>query len=113
MIVRKDLSTSQQAVQACHGAIEIARSLAPEEEHPHVVLLSVRSEEQLFNALNRLQAEGIDVKTFVEPDIGNQLTAIAAGPVFGETRRHFKRYQLLGCGNTPFPTEESTLEVIV
>ena len=96
------MSPSQIAVQAIHAAIEVARSLAPEEEHPHVVLLSVRSEEQLFNALKRLQAEGIDVKTFVEPDIGEQLTSIAAGPIFGEARRHFKRYQLL----QPEPVKE-------
>jgi hypothetical protein len=95
-LVRKDLSPSQIAVQAIHAAIEVARStLSPDDEHPHVVLCGVNSEQQLFNAMNRLQGLGIEIKPFYEADLGDQLTAIAAGPIYGEDRRHFRRYQLL------------------
>ena len=96
VLVRKDLSPSQIAVQAIHAAIELARShLSPDEEHPHLVLCGVKSELQLFNALQRLQKAGIPHKPFFEADRDDELTAVAAGPVSGEDRQHFRRYNLL------------------
>jgi len=96
VLVRKDLPPSQIAVQAIHAAIELARSsLSSAEEHPHVVLCGLNSELQLFNALQKLQKAGIPHKPFFEADRDDELTAVAAGPVSGEDRRHFRRYHLL------------------
>jgi hypothetical protein len=93
--VRKDLSPAQICVQAAHAAIEVARTLSPEVEHPHLVLLGVNSEVQLLNAWNKLEATGIGCKPFFESDMGDQLTAIASGPIYGKDRDHFRRFNLL------------------
>lgn len=83
-------------MQAAHAAIESARHfISPDLEHPSVVILGVKDEKCLQKALDRLQKTEIRYRAFREPDIGNQLTAIASEPVSGEARRHFRQYQLL------------------
>lgn len=96
VLVRKDLSPSQQAVQAAHAAIEATRHfLTPDAEHPHLVLCGIASEVQLSNALARAQACGICCKPFFESDLDGQLTAFATEPLSGIARNHFRRYNLL------------------
>jgi hypothetical protein len=100
--VRKDLSYPQQAVQACHACID-ARDFYPADlETPNLVLLGVNDEKKLVNTLRRIEKLGIRCKAFVEPDIGNQLTAIATEPVSGDSRHHFKQYQLFNCKMQPW-----------
>lgn len=94
--VRRDLSRAQQAVQACHACIEVARSLIPPcDEHPYLVLIGVKSEPSLRTVLYRLDRLGIACQPFHDSDLENALTAIATEPVRGEQRRHFRRYQCL------------------
>jgi len=95
VLVRKDLSTPQQAVQACHAAIEAAISFGRLPDHPSVIICGIDTEAKLDNALRRLTTLGIKCHAFREPDIGNQLTAIASEPIYGEQRRIFRQYQLL------------------
>lgn len=94
--VRRDLSLPQQAVQACHACIEMARTLLPScDEHPHLVLCGIKSEPSLWTVLNRLERLGIAYRPFRDSDLGDQLTAIATEPVRGDQRHHFRRYQCL------------------
>lgn len=85
VITRRDLSPGQQAVQSCHASIEF------QYEHPqiaknwnknsnHLVFLSVENEYELQKLLTKIQIRDIKYSTFFEPDIGNQLTAIAIEP---------------------------------
>lgn len=74
----------------------MARSLIPPcDEHPHLVLCGIKSEQSLWTVLRRLESLGIAYKPFRDSDLDDQLTAIATGPVRGEQRRHFRRYQCL------------------
>lgn len=41
-----------------------------------------------------LKDVGINYVEFIEPDIGDQLTAIASDVVYGEQRKIFKKFQL-------------------
>ena len=94
VFVRRDLSLPQQAVQASHAAIESTKRWPYVGQHPHLVLLGVKSEIQLKNALDRVESEGILAVSFVEDD--GQVTAFATRPVISdEERQLFKRYQLL------------------
>ena len=94
--VRRDLSPSEQAVQACHACIEAARSLlSPCDEHPHLVLCGVRSEARLWGVLKRLEGLGIPCRPFRDSDLEGRLTAVATGPVRGSLRRRFRRYRCL------------------
>lgn len=96
VLVRRDLSRPQQTVQACHAAIEAARTfLQPFHEHPFLVICGIRDGPDLCRQLLRLQEAGIRCRAFHEPDIGNQLTAIATEPVCGPQRKRFRRFQLL------------------
>jgi hypothetical protein len=72
-------------IQAAHAAIEF------QHEHPEIakewntnskylVFLSVENEEELKHWLEKIQIRELKYTTFIEPDIGNQLTAIALEP---------------------------------
>jgi len=43
----------------------------------YLICLSVEDENQLNNLSEKVQAHGIPMSYFLEPDIGNELTAIA------------------------------------
>lgn len=85
VITRRDLAPGYQAVQAAHAAIEF------QHEHPQIskewntyskylIFLSVENENELKFLLQKAQIRNIVYSTFNEPDIGNQLTAIALEP---------------------------------
>ena len=96
VVIRRDLSFAQQAVQAAHAVIEATRQyIKPDDTHPHLVILTVADEERLNRVVYRLQDNSIPFQTFIEPDIGDQLTAIATAPVCGDNRRLFRKYALL------------------
>lgn len=93
VIVRNDLSGPQKAVQSAHAAIESGRRYLKEgEEHPSVIILIVKNERKLIELQDKIPYDHV---VFREPDIGNQVTAIATKPLVGEEREFFKRYQLL------------------
>jgi hypothetical protein len=95
VFVRRDLPPSQAAVQACHACIE-ARHLFPAgPNHANLVVLGIRDEAKLIDALRRIHALGIRLQAFFEPDLGGQLTAFATEPIPGDSRHPFRRYPLL------------------
>lgn len=94
VFVRRDLSPSQQAVQASHAAIESTKNWPYVGDHPHLVVLGVKSEESLKNALDKVQSNGILTAPFYEDN--GELTAFATRPVVKDDERNvFRRYQLL------------------
>lgn len=60
------------------------------------MLIAIPDELQLFRCLERLMRLQIPHCAFREPDRDNELTAIAAGPIVGDARKHFRRYRCLG-----------------
>lgn len=85
MITRQDISSGYQAVQSIHAAIQFNF------EHPEVSqewfktsnylgLLSVADETALKLLADEAQQHGIRYSIFKEPDIGDQITAIALEP---------------------------------
>ena len=96
VIVRNDLSVPQKAVQSCHACIEVAREyIGKEDGHPSVIICVIRDENKLKRLIEKMDNESIVFKEFREPDIGNELTAIATSPLYGDQRKFFSRYQLL------------------
>lgn len=96
VFVRKDLSAAQICVQSSHACIEASRAfLAGADEHPSVIIFGIKSEPKLKDIAARLQEAGVRHRVFVEPDIGDQWTAIACEPVAGERRSIFSKYTLL------------------
>jgi len=90
------LGPAQGAVQSCHAAIEASREfIDPSMDHPHLVLLEVRNESRLQKLHHELKTEDIPHVQFIEPDLGDSLTAIAVKPTNNpEIRKYFSRFQL-------------------
>ena len=85
LITRRDISPGYQAVQSCHAMRQFT------EEHPEVdkewftrsnylCLLSVGNEAELYSLICKAKDKDIRVSVFREPDIDNQITAIALEP---------------------------------
>lgn len=83
-------------VQAAHAAIEAAHFLIPkDEEHPHLVVCGVKTEQELLAVQNRLSGLGINLKVFREPDRGGEATAICTEPIAEDQKKLLRRYQCL------------------
>ena len=96
VLIRNDLSNAQRAVQACHAAIESSRKyLKDTDEHPSVILCSVKNESKILKYSDEFSKQGIDHVVFREPDIGNAATALASRPLVGKDRKAFAKFQLL------------------
>lgn len=94
-MVRSDLPSKHQTVQACHAAIAATHSLGSP-MNPHLVVCTVADEGSLNDLFNRLKEQGVPCCANYEPDfVGNQLTAIATGALQGEQRRPLRRLRLL------------------
>jgi prephenate dehydratase len=101
VLVRNDLSDAQKAVQSAHAAVESSRQwLKNHDDHPSIILCSVKSEAKLMTCAEKLKDEGVEFVIFREPDIGYQATAIASKPLIGEARKAFSRFQLLHANKT-------------
>jgi hypothetical protein len=94
ILVRSDLSVAQQAVQACHAALEAGFLFERPEDHPHLVLLQVKDESMLLAEQARLEAEGIPHAMFFEPDNATGYSALATAPLSRESGRGFRRLAL-------------------
>jgi len=96
------LPPPQWAVQACHAAIEAARHslIPPTDDHPHLVLCGIHSELALAGVVARLSRLAIAHRTFCEPDLGGQLTAVCTQPLRGRQRLPLRRYGCLALPNT-------------
>jgi peptidyl-tRNA hydrolase len=79
VLVRKDLSKSQQAVQAGHAVAEwlLHSPDSSDWKNGTLVYLSVENEEDLEYMVQKLVKKGENVTAFREPDIGDRMTALA------------------------------------
>lgn len=78
ILVRKDLSKSQQAVQGGHAVAEyLLRGPSTAWPNGTLVYLGVRNEDDLKFWGTQITEQGYNIVPFREPDIGNEITAIA------------------------------------
>ena len=100
VLVRRDLSASQSAIQAIHASIEATRHslITAEEVHPHVVLCGVKNIQKLIGYSQKLNQAGIRYRAFFEPDLNDEMTALATEPISDEHRQLFNNAQCLKLG---------------
>lgn len=92
VIVRKDLTTSQQAVQAGHALAEYLLHGPFSRWHNNTLIyLGVKGLHQLENIKRKFEIEDIPYEVFREPDLNNEITAIATD----QENKHTKRLNLL------------------
>lgn len=77
VLVRSNLSKSQQAVQAGHCVAQHLIDNQTEWTNGTLVYLKVPSEKVLINYYNYLFDNGYECSCFREPDIGNELTSVS------------------------------------
>jgi peptidyl-tRNA hydrolase len=85
VISRRDLRPGQQAVQAMHAAIDFCFQHTEEarewqSQSNYLAVLSVADEPALFNLIEKLEKRGIRYTAFREPDLNNEVTAVAVEP---------------------------------
>lgn len=84
VIVRKDLSTSQRAVQAGHAVAEYLCN-NPLWKNETLIYLGIKSLDKLTNLIRKLEFNNINYTEWREPDLNNEITAIAShceNPIF-------------------------------
>ena len=87
VIVRKDLSVSQRAVQAGHVVAQFCLyGPFSRWNNGTLIYLGIKNLEHLKELMNQLNNNNINYTEFREPDIGNQITAIA-------TDQHYKLFE--------------------
>jgi hypothetical protein len=91
LVTRKDLIPGYQSVQPAHALAEFAVKYPStfkrwQTFHKNLVILSVRNEKELQSLLETAEQKRIRCASFIEPDIGNEMTAIALEPC-DETHR--------------------------
>lgn len=90
IVVRQDLPPAQRMVQACHAVAEFS-ALYPEvsdwwfHRSNHIAVLGARDYAHLRDVARAAIEKRLHIAFVNEPDIGNQLTAIALTP--GEASR--------------------------
>ena len=78
VIVRRDLSHSQRAVQGGHALAQyLLDNPQVDWDNGTLIFLGVKNEIQLHNWYYKLLDQDIKCSQFYEPDIGNEMTAIA------------------------------------
>jgi hypothetical protein len=92
VIVRKDLSNSQMAVQASHA---VAEAMKYDNSHGSIILLGVETEEELLESYGYLKECGVKVFEFREPFYDNSLTAICTESLTNDRRHFLKEFRLL------------------
>lgn len=91
-IIRKDRDMKHPSYQACQGGHAVAQYFLDHGRHDEwnngtMVYLGASNESHLLKIKEELERDGIKHSTFVEPDIGNQHTALACidtGERFGK-----------------------------
>lgn len=99
IVTRCDLTPGQRAVQSAHAGIAFTF------EHPDVskrwhyksnnlVLLELVNEKELIELIEKCENQSIRYTVFREPDINNEITAVALEPS-DKTRKLTNKFKLL------------------
>lgn len=91
VIVRNDLTTGQKAVQAGHALAEWMLEDSESWKNTTLVYLAVKDKDHLEMLVCDLQWSDVKYVQFNEPDINNEITAIAS---YGMNKA-FKKLRLL------------------
>lgn len=85
VVTRRDISPGYQAVQSIHAGIQFQHEFPKiakqwHNESNYLAMLSTEDESSLIYIIEKCHERGLSVSVFREPDIGNQITAIAIEP---------------------------------
>ena len=97
-VTRRDLAPGYQAIQSSHALVQFVFEHSEISKNwfkdPYLAQLSVENEDSLNLIIYKLQQSNIKYSIFREPDIDNQITAIAIEPS-DKTRRLLSNLPLM------------------
>ena len=94
ILVRNDLSKSQQGVQGGHALAQFMLDYPDlAQKWGNQTIVYVKADIQILKGYEKMLTDHVDgISSFREPDIGNQLTALAA---YGNAKEYFKDFRLM------------------
>ena len=97
VFVRQDLSPEYQLVQAAHATMVLGQMMPSHynSKETYFTVIGVPNEWELKQVKEILNKNEFPFEEFIEPDIGNEITAVATHPIHWMKRRPLKDYQLL------------------
>lgn len=90
VVVRKDLEPGLLVAQACHSAARWAH--VDPTWHENLIVLGCQDERELSELARTLDAAGVPVELFSEPDLNGEFTSFVAR---GDARRHLSHLPLV------------------
>lgn len=94
MLVRTDIPLADQLVQVGHVCLESGNRFEQPTNPSHLVLLSVSSEQQLYDAVAKIELAGIRYEIFYEPDDDMRYTAACTEPISSKHRHIFRKFSI-------------------
>lgn len=94
VLVRDDLTVSQQCVQTAHAAMLAISKHGGLSEDTRLVVLRVNDEAQLLSYFDKTKDYGIKAEKFFEPDYNICYSALSTAPIDRESGRLFKKLKL-------------------
>lgn len=100
IVTRRDLPFGDRATQSSHAAIDFTQQFPSEtnewhKESNYLALLTVADEPELIKLIHKAESLNIKHSVFREPDLDNQITAVAFEPS-DEAKRITSSCPLLG-----------------
>lgn len=108
VVTRRDLSPGLQATQAAHAALKFSVQYPDltrrwEEDSNFLIILSVEDETALLRLVEKAESQGIRCIRFHEPDLDNEMTAIALEPSEASQRL---------CSSLPLALRDESRELV-
>ena len=102
IFVRKDISPEQIIVQSNHASIELGHRLSAAGlsiTNLHIALIGVDNLSALETASDLLRENDFQYVFFLEPDMDDEVTAIASYPIKNSEKRFLRGYDKLSFAN--------------
>jgi len=94
IFIRKDLDKTYQIIQSGHALFEHALKIKNKpSDISSFCLLEAKTEEELLKISEKLEMKNIEHTKFFEPDFETGYTAIAAGPIYDDDRKFFRKFK--------------------
>lgn len=94
VLVRSDLSVSQQAVQAIHAGMAAVHKYGGLTDETRLAMLDVKDEDELKRYAEKASEAGLDFEVFWEPDNNTGWSALATAPISRKQGKIFKKLSM-------------------
>lgn len=96
VFIRQDLSKEQQVVQSAHATLVLGSKLQGYDHTKlNFVVCGAKDLSELNQVKEHINGNGMETVEFTEPDLNNEVTALASFPMSVSKKRCMRRYKIL------------------